>query len=146
MDYYWILEQRDGTKNYIPPEAVPIVKRRWENKLPINLDVGSIAPSQIVKFEKSDRPFTDQQLLEDVAQAFKEPIYNDDDSIQTTWVKTNVTRAKWDKHFSSIPGYRKLGDTGGLITIAFRVATHEVNRETTTPCTNDEIERLTTKQ
>src|ERR1035438_4291585 len=112
MEYYWELLQFDGTRVMIPPSAVELVKRRWDSGQPIHMNTGSIPANQIKSFTQTNEPFGQAKLLEDVAQAFKEPMETLDGSIESRWVKKNVTQAKWDKHYSHI-GYKRLGDSNG---------------------------------
>jgi hypothetical protein len=142
MDFYWELIQKDGTIIEIPPDAVDVVKRRWEQGLPIHTKhQGSIPPSQISAFRPTEKPATSQPLLEEVAQAFNEPVINDDESIAVKWVKKRVTQNKWDKYYGPT-GYKKLGDENGMVTVAFRLPIHQVDPQLLQYCDESEIRQL----
>lgn len=144
--FYWELRYGDfknPTTVMIPPAAVEVIKRRWEADQPIHLSTGSVPANQIRSFEMTDKPMATQHVLEDVAQAFKEPMYTEDGAIITRWVKQTVTHAKWDKHYSAIHSYRLLGESGAMAIIAFRKATHEIDQSVTPYCTDEEVNRLT---
>lgn len=150
MEYYWELEQFDGTTSRIPPDAVDVIKRRWQEGQPINLTGMSIPANQIKKFAITDQPFTDQLLLEDVAQAFGEPIIASvetpygymDEAIQCRWVKKSVTNDKWNRYYSDNPAYKFLEETGGMTVVAFIMPSHL--KGSVDNCSPDEIKILTT--
>lgn len=145
MEYYYELkygDYKDLKTVYIPPASVASVYNRWENGQPIKLSTGGIPANQIRSFEKSDRPFNSQPLLEAVAQAFKEPMVTDGE-VNIKWVKKVVTKDKWERYYSASPGYRRLDESDGLTTVAFRVPTHLVNSNTMQYCDEQEISRLT---
>lgn len=127
----------------IPPDKVQVVKKRWDNGDPIHLTTGSIPADRIKSFRISGTPFTATPLLEAAAQAFNEPILNEDGSIVCRWVKRNIPSDKWNRHFSSIPAYKRLGDSGGMVVMAYKLPIHEVDVHTTSYCTDDEVVRLT---
>jgi hypothetical protein len=142
MDYYWSLEQFDGTVTEVPPQAVEVVKKRMANGDPINTRTMVIPANQIKSFRQSDKPFG-QPLLEAAAQAFNEPMYAEDGSVKAKWVKKSVSQKAYDKSYSGIPAYRKLDDDNGRVVIAFTLPIHEVDINVVSPCNADEINRLT---
>ena len=142
MEYYWELEQFDGTKTQIPPHAVGTVKRRWDENQPIHLNIGSIPANQIKKFTPTDVVYSKQILLDDVSRIFNEPMINDDGHILCVWVKKNVTQAKYDKYYAPHIGYKRLGDFNGMVTVAFRLPIHAIDLNLVEFCDTEEIERL----
>lgn len=142
MDYYWELVLRDDTTVEITPQAVPIVQKRMSNKDAINLKTRSIPYSEIKEFRQTDKPYG-QPLIEAAAQAFKEPIFNEDGSMVVNWVKKSVNQKSYAKQYAGIPAYRKLSEDGGRVMVAFRVAVQDIDISKVSPCTEQEIEQLT---
>lgn len=144
-EYFWELVQFDGAVILIPPNAVETVKRRWDNGDPIHLRSGSIPHNQIKAFRLTDKQYNSQPAIEAVAQAFHEPLTGEDGSIKARWVKKNVTQANWSKHYHAIPSYHQIGDFNGMVTVAFRLAVHDIDTNLVEPCTDEEVNRLTNK-
>jgi hypothetical protein len=145
MEYYWELLQFDGTVTQIPPNAVDTIKRRWDAGEPIHLSIGSIPANQIKAFRLTDKLYNSQPLIEEVAQAFKEPLLSEDGSIKARWVKKHVTNEKWNKHYSAIHSYRHLGAENGMTIIAFKVPTHLIDYSMVQDCDDNDIKRLTSR-
>jgi hypothetical protein len=141
MDFYWELEQFDGTTTEIPPQVVDTVKRRLNDKDMINLKTMSIPANQVKSFKQTSKRYTDQLLIEDVARAFDEPILNADGSIVCKWVKKNVTQNEYNKFYSQ-SGYKKIGTDGSMVTVAFRLPVHSVDLNVLEYCTDDEVQQL----
>lgn len=145
--YYWELRYGkfpEPVKSLmIPPASAENVKKRWDNGQPIHTSNGSVQASEIKSFEPTDKLFTTHPLLEEVARAFNEPMINEDGEVKSRWVKKNVTQDKWNRFFSVSPGYKLLGESFGMMTIAFRVPVHLIDVNKTTPCTLEEVNRLT---
>lgn len=142
MEYYWELVTKDDSRYEIPPEAVEVVQRRMGNKDPINLSTATIPFSEIKHFRITDKAHTNQPLLEAAAQAFNEPIFNEDGSMVVRWVKKNVPNREYAKHYSHIPAYRRLGDDGNMVTVAFLLAVHDIDVNKVTDCTENEVREL----
>jgi len=145
-EFYWELIQRDGTVIEMPPEAVAVVKRRWEAGQPIHTKhQGSIPPAQIVAFRPTDKLATQTPLLEEVAQAFNEPVVevreNGETVVIVRWVKKRVTQNRWEKFYSP-SNYKRLGEEAGMVTIAWRQPIHQINSLEVQYCTEDEIRQL----
>jgi hypothetical protein len=143
-EYYWRLvygQFGELSTAFIPPNAVDMIKRRWDNGQPIHLNTGSVPANQIREFAVSERPFGNQKLLEDAAQAFHEPLLKGE-AIEARWVKQTTTSDRWNKYYSQLPSYKKLNDDGAMTTMAFRQAVHAINPQVTPYCTPDEIKRL----
>lgn len=145
-EYYWELKYgsyKDLKSVMIPPASVDQVKHRWDGGEPIHLTGrASIPANQIREFEITDKLFTTQPLLESVAQAFNEPIVNEDGSVAARWVKKTVTQDKWNRMLSNIPGYRALDGDNGMMTIAFKLAIHDIDPTKTPYCTEEEVRQL----
>lgn len=139
-DYYWELIQFDGTRLDIPPDAVEVVKRRMASGQTINTKTMSIPSNQIKTFRQTEKRFNSQHLLEEVAQAFKEPLETED-GVQSRWVKRDVMQNKWEKYFAAIPSYRLLSEDNGMASIAYKLPVHLIT-ETVSNCTEDEIAKL----
>jgi hypothetical protein len=167
MAYYWKLTygSYDDLKTiFIPPEPknmegltpIQVVQRRWDSGQPIHTSNGSIAASMVREFVPTDKPYSDQALLEAGAKAFKEAIVTDMGSIKTRsgvevkyegiagkWVKQVTTQQQWERYYSRIDSYHKLYNESGMVTMAFRKATHDIDVMLTPECTDKEVELLT---
>lgn len=140
-EFYWELIQHDGTRLEIPPSGVESIKRRMDNGQPIHTaHSGSIPSNQIKAFRPTEKPFSDQLLIEEVAQAFDEPIM-EGESVQARWVKKHVTQNKWEKFYSP-SGYKILRQENGMVVVGFRVPTHLINPSVTPYCNEQEITLL----
>lgn len=149
MNYYWRLtygDYKDPKEVLIPPASVDQVKRKMDNGEPIHITGGSIPANQIRDFEITDKLFTTQHLLEGAAQAFHEPIITENGDIAVKWVKKSMPQRLYAKLYNAIPAYRVLSNDGGLVTVAFRVGTHDINFNTVTECTPEEILQLQTRK
>lgn len=140
--YYWTLTLKDGTTLAIPPSAVSVVKRKLEAREPVNTTNQVILYSEIKGFEKSSRRYTAVPLLEEVAQAFREPMVTDDNAIKARWVKKEVTTSEYEKYYSKNGAYRKLGGDSGLVMIAFVVPTHLIDTNRMDYVTKEEERKL----
>ena len=144
MDYYWELVQYDGTRIEVPPEAVPVVQRRWDNGEPIHTSDMTIPANQIKFFRKTSKRHSAQPLLEAAAQAFNEPVIDEaTNSIKARWVKKHVPQREYTKHYAQIPAYRKLGEDSGMIVVAFAQPVHMIDTNKVEYCTEEEIQQLT---
>lgn len=145
--YFWELIQKDGTVIEIPPDAVAVVKRRWEAGLPIHTKYsGSIPPTQIAAFRPTDKRANQQPLLEEVARVFNEPVTEERENgevvVIVKWVKKRVTQQKWEKYYSP-SGYKRLADDmGGMVTIAWRQPVHLIDPQMVEYCSEQEIQQL----
>lgn len=143
--YYWELKWGKYPEPIrsvlIPPDKVEVIKRRWGNGDLINLSTSSIPANQIKSFEMTDKPYTEQRLIDAVAQAFKEPVLSGE-AIGSRWVKLNVTQDKWSRFYSVTPGYKNLGEFNGLTVVAFKKAIHDIDVQITPYCDDDEVKQL----
>lgn len=139
-EFYWELVQFDGTTLDVPPDLVAQVKSRMEQKLVINTSSMVIPANQVKYFRKTSKPFNPQPLLEDVSRAFKTPLLNEDGSIQYKWIKRLLTSREWAKLGS--PAYRRLPDENGMVVVAFKQPTHQIDLQKTIELTEDEISKL----
>lgn len=146
MQYFWELTYGDY-KNpktvMIPPDAVAVVKRRWDANQPIHTSAGSIPAREIRGFEMSAQPYSDQRLLESAAQAFREPEFNPDGSMVVEWVKKVIPQPVYQKRYDGIPAYRVLSNVGGLVTMAFRLPIHQIDITKVEYCSVEETTMLT---
>lgn len=140
-EFYWKIVEFDGTETLIPPVAVEVVKRRWDNKEPIHTTNSSIPANQIKKFEPTDKIYGQQRMVEAQAQAFREPMLVNG-NIQAKWVKRSVPQQLYRRRYEGIPGYRSIGSFNGLITIAWKQPIHTINHETMEELTNEELKQL----
>lgn len=142
MEYYWELEQFDGTVTTIPPNAVERVKTWLANNQPIQLKSAVIPANQVKGFRATSRTFSSQPLLDAAAQAFREPVLNEDGSVICQWVKRSVTQREWSSNYSKIPGYKKLGDDGTHVLMAIFLPVEAIDTYKVQYCTDEESERL----
>ena len=143
MEFYWEIEQYDGTKVSIPPSAVATVKKRMDAKDPIHTSTGSIPANQIKTFRITERRYSNVPLLDSAAQAFNEPVYNESGAVMCRWVKKTVPQQMYQKHYSAIPAYRRLGEMNGMVVVAFRLAIQDINPNMLDYCSDSEIHQLT---
>jgi len=143
-EYYWELITKDGTCIEIPPSGIDVVKKRMGNHDPINTRTQVIPYAQIEHFRITSKPYSAQNLLEEVAQAFNDPIHNEDGSIVCRWVKKEVTQDRWNKYYSPL-GYKRIGGEGGITTVAMRLPVHLIDTNETPYCSDEEVHKLTRK-
>lgn len=149
-NFYWELVQRDGTKLMIPPKFVKYVQDKMAAKEPIRTSTSIVPFSEIQAFRQSSKRERDERLIEDVAQAFGDPIITKrefpdgtaDEAVATKWVKKEVSQNEWERYYSG-NGYRKLDSEQGVVMVAFRVPTHLVDTSKVEYCTSEEIVNLT---
>ncbi len=143
MEFYWELITRDGAKYDIPPDKVAIINRRMAAHDPINLTTATIPFAQVDTFRITEKPYNTQPLLDAASQAFNSEQLNGDGSIVSAWVKKKVTNDKWNRYYGANPAYRKIGDEGGMVLVAFRLPIHEIDVNLVSYLTADEEVRLT---
>jgi hypothetical protein len=141
-DVYWELIDREGNRLEIPPEAVEIVKKRWNNGDPVHTSEGSMSAKDIRYFRPTSKRYGAQPLLEAAAQAFGEPVINEDGSTAVKWVKKDVPHREFARYYSNIPAYRKIASDGSMVTVAFRLPVHEINPELVEYCNQDDLQYL----
>lgn len=140
--FYWDLTLKDGRVIPVKPEYAPGIKEKMSAKEPLVTSNGVIPFSEIKGFDKTSRHFTITPLLEEAAQAFKEPLYNDEGDIKARWVKKQVTSGEYSKHYSKL-GYHRLSDFNGMVTVAFVLPIHIIDLNKVSYCTQDEELQLT---
>lgn len=143
MEYYWELITKDDSRYEIPPQAVEVVKRRMDNHDPINLSTASIPYSEIKHFRITSKSYGQQPLLEAAAQAFNDPMYNDDGSLIGKWVKKQVPNRVYAKTYAGTPAYRVLDTESGMTTVAFFLPVHLIDTSKLDYCNEEEIRNLT---
>ena len=148
--FYWELTLMNKDKILIPPEHVATVRRKWQNGENIETTRQVIPAHQITNFEQTSQRRVAPNLLEEAAQAFKEPIikrrkFKDgtiDEAVSARWVKKQVTNREWEKYYAP-HNYRRLNSAGGIVVVAFLCATHLIDPEKLQYCTADEVQKLT---
>lgn len=142
MNYYWNLELKDSTVIKVAPKFVDSVKKRINNGENIFTKDRLVFPREIESFKKTDKIYSDKELLLAVAQAFKEPQFNEEGEIVSVWVKRDITNERWNRYFINLPGYRLL-DKNGMVTIAYRLPVHLVDNTKTSYCTIEDVRKVT---
>lgn len=140
--FYWDLTLKDGRVIPVKPEYADGIKQKLSAKEPLVTSNGVIPFSEVKGFDKTSRHFTTTPLLEEVAQAFNEPMYNDEGDIKARWVKKQVTSGEYSKHYSKI-GYRRLNDYNGMVWVAFALPVHIIDLNKVSYCTQEEVSQLT---
>lgn len=142
MEYYWELLTKEGVSIYIPPESVAKVNKHMADGTPIVTRSMTVPVDQVKAFRVTNKLYSSQPLLDAAAQAFKEPVYNDDGSIVCRWVKKSVTSREYATHFSKIPSYHKLSDNGAHVWVAMLSPVHDIDLNRVEYCTEEENVRL----
>lgn len=143
-EYYWDLTLKDGRVVHIPPKGVPVVQRKMQAREPVVTNTMTIPFSEIKGFEKSSRKKVDVPLLEEVAQAFNEPMFTEEGAIKARWVKKEVTRGEYERQYAKSPSYKYLSGEEGMVQVAFVLAVHQIDLNKVQYCTREE-EKLLTK-
>ena len=143
MEYYWELKTYDGQTIEIKPGSVDVVRRRLANGEPINTASVTIPAKQVQSFNKTDKRYTDQALIDSAAQAFREPQIKETGHIEAVWVKKLVTHDKYNRYYSASPGYKKLGEVSGMVEVAFQLPVHLVDTSKVSYCTAQDEQLLT---
>ena len=81
-----------------------------------------------------------EELLENSARAFNEPIYNDDGSIRVKWVKRTITNREHKQLKTG--AYKRLSQENNHVTIAWRQPIHLINNNTMEELTSAEESSL----
>lgn len=137
-DYVWDLHVRDGRVIPFAPNSVEAVKDKLQN----GESVGSIPADDVVRFERTDRRFTDYTLQEETARLLKEPLMSHDNRVKARWVKKEVSQSEYDKYYGKSMAYRYLDNSADGVMIAMTVPAHMVDLERVQYCTPDEEEKL----
>lgn len=146
---YWVLTMKDGETFKVRPDYVAEVKRQMREERHVITKDWTRSVSDIKSFDSTSEPVRELKalssgnLLEEAARAFKEPLYNEDGSIVVKWVSKPVTKREYNTHYSKLPGYRFVKESGGMIIVAFRMAVHEIDESRLTPLTDYEIAKMT---
>lgn len=141
--FYWELILKDDTRYEIPPDVVDVVTRKMKAHDPVALSTATVPYSEIKHFRITNKPYGQQPLLEAAAQAFNEPVINEDGSIAAKWVKQLVTQREYARYYAAQPSYRSLGDEAGMVIVAHRLPVHQIDSTKVDYCTDDEISSLT---
>lgn len=143
MSNLWLLSLHDGTELKIPPQQVETVQKAIADKKSIPTRVRMILPAEVKSFKMTAERYSPdpRPLLEAVAQAFNEPQYNEDGTVIVRWVKKDVPTEQYNRYYAPI-GYRRLSESSGMTTIAFRLPVHMINVQKHDYCTADEERQL----
>lgn len=152
MSNYWQITLWDKQTIRVKPDNVGFIKDKLERgEGHIITPTRTIAVKDIKSFDETDVPEpvaeigsgpTDLSLLEQAAQAFKEPLISSEGAVVKA-VKKFVPQRKWDSYYSHIPAYKKLDEQEGRVLMGFYVAVEHINPYTTEPCSPEEIARIT---
>lgn len=142
----WELKTKGGEVLEIPGTHADTVKRRWDAGQPIHTSGGSVDAKMIASFEPTSRQSGQLALQAEAAQVFGEAIATSDTSVEARWVKKAVTTKEFAKHYSNIPAYHPLENNNGMVTIAFKLATHNVDPSNLQYCSQQEVQKLTPTQ
>lgn len=156
MNNYWHIVLYDPVNEVVKvkPENVAYVQNCIKNKEHINTPERTIMIGNIKDFLPTDIPVVDKAKMlergvgEDVAQAFNEPIHNEDGSVVSRAVKKLVPHRKWETFYSANPAYKKLSETDGGVWVGFMLPVHLI-REGVFDCTKSEsvyVEPLANKE
>lgn len=148
QEYYWHIELYSGEIVKVKPDATKIQyiqKLIGQQSGAITTPTRSIVVKDIKDFRLSDEPYTDQKLIEDAAQAFKEPIITEE-SIACKWVKKSIPRRRWDTYYRSIPSYHLLYDNEAYVVMAFVMPIHQIDHAVLQELSLDEENRMAKKE
>lgn len=140
MEYYWCIELWNGEKIDVKPENVELVQNKISSGNGfIKTPTLTINIKDVKGFNLTDKLYTTQNLIEESAQAFNEPVIRNG-AIQVSWVKKSVPLRKWNTYYSPNPAYRMISETDNSVMIAFRIPTHLINKLLVTELTASEID------
>lgn len=137
--FYWKLTMKDGEEILIPSQHAEEIKRQLKTQAHIVTAEWTKNSRDVKSFEATTQPIeTVAVTAEEIAQAFKEPMYTAEGAILCRWVKRTVGRREWNSFYSKLAGYRKLAGEE----MAWRQPIHLLNTKTMTTLTADEIMTL----
>lgn len=129
--FYWQIELYGGELIDVKPDPAKIThiqKMIADQSGAITTPTRSIVIKDIKDFRLSDKPYNDQKQLEEgAAQAFKEPIYNEDGEVEAKWVKKGITSRRYHSFFKYNPSYKLLSEDDKWVILAFRLPTHLID-------------------
>lgn len=145
MQNYWIIELWDGEQIKVKPENAPLVQKKIATgEGSINTPDRTIIIKNIKDFRETTERYTDQKLIEAGAQAFNEPVI-ENDSVMCRMVKKSVTRREYTKHYAHLSAYRKIGEQDNYIVIMWLQPIHLIDYELVEEITQDDERRLAKK-
>lgn len=142
MNNYWHIELYSGEIIKVKPDAnnVSMIQNKIAKQAgAITTPTRSIVIKDIKDFRLSDEPVIDQKLLEDVSQAFNEPVYTPEGAVAAKWVKKSIPKRRWHSFFEYIPAYRLLREDDMFAVVAFRVPTHLIDHQRVQELSPDEL-------
>lgn len=131
MNNYWHLELWDKEIIKVKPdpsniELIQSLLAKGEGM--ITTPTRSINVKDVKGFQVSDEVYTNQKMIEGVAQAFNEPIFTKN-GIKSKWVKKTVPRRRWEAYYRHIPSYKFHAETDNSVTMIFRLPVHLINQD-----------------
>lgn len=146
QEFYWHLMLWDGEIVKIKPANAENVQHKIDNKLDVKMLTRTIIYKNIKDFVQSGELYIDQKLLsssdqlqDEAARAFGEPIYTASGGVKARWVKKTVPRREWTKYYGAIPSYKLLNDNDNYVDIAFVLATCDIDPNKVTVVTGAEL-------
>jgi hypothetical protein len=143
---YWELVTYENERISVKPENVQLVQAKLATAEGfITTPTRSIAVKSIKDFVESDKPYTDQKVIEDGARAFGTPMLNPDGSVIVRWVKKSVTRREFGKYYSAHQAYRKISESDNHVMITWKQPVHLIDSQLVSELTQDEERNLSKK-
>lgn len=143
MEYYWQITLYDGTTLQVPPASVAAVKEKIAKGQPIVTAHMAFHPNQIRMFAMTDKRYMTSKMLtvggEIGRVRIDEPMVGPNGGVVCEWVKKDIAQTRWNSWFSKSSSYRKLGESGGLVTMAYLIPSHQIDLNYVQPCTPAEI-------
>ena len=144
MAYYWQLILWDGDKIKVKPSSVEAVQAKMKAKEDIPTKSRVIVYKNIKDFVQTDERYVENAIssgLEEASRAFKEPIETEE-GILFRPVKKRVTTGNWEKRYSQVPGYTRLSEDDGMVTIGVWMASHLIDYALVEDCTEEEAKKM----
>lgn len=151
MTYYWYIVTKQGDKVRVKPTEANlhhIKQKLQQGSGHIITRTQTINVYDVKEFYESDEPVVQVErligdgLAEDAARAFNEPLLSEDDEVICKPVKRQVSRKRWDQHYSKFSSYTVLEDSGDHLVIAYWLPTHLVDLHKHSLCEPAEIARI----
>lgn len=127
---YWHIELYSGEIIKVSPDVEKIARIQKliaSQTGAITTPTRSIIVKDIKDFRLSDEPYTDQKLLEDGAQAFKQALFDDTGSVVSRWVKKSVPRRRYETFYRFNSAYKVLIQDERFVVVAFRLPVHQID-------------------
>jgi hypothetical protein len=149
QEFYWDLILWDGEIIKIQPDNVANVQHKIDNKLDVKMLSRTVIYKNIKDFVQSGEVYVDRKLLassdqlqDEAARAFGEPIITESGGVKAKWVKRTIPRREWTKYYSGIPSYKLLNDNDNYVDIAFVLPVHQIDQSRVQVVTGMELALL----